>query len=166
MKKFIVFLALMSLIPSSVYAIDFDILKQKAVNVVATQAGVSVSTNYKQLQAEKEFQAKWNTQEMRLLLHCSLFQEDKSTYNEDKHSDTIYGELLGIIAKQKKLSLITPDLEYAQKAKNLFDILADATPESKLTPQEFEKIKIIIPDSDFDKIDTNLKEIIFSLNTY
>ena len=66
MKKFTVITILMLLASSSVYAIDLDILKQKAVNAVAAQAGVPVSTNYKQLQAEKEFQAKWNTPEMRL----------------------------------------------------------------------------------------------------
>lgn len=166
MKKFTMFFTLMLLASNSVYAIDFDILKQQAVNAVATQAGVSVSTNYKQLQAEKEIQAVWNTPERRLLLHCALVQQDKRLYNEDKESDTLYSELLNIISKQKKLSLVTPDLEYAQKAQTLFDTLADTTPEAKLTPQKFEQMKIIIPDSDFNKIDAALKEIIFFLNTY
>lgn len=147
-------------------AVDFNKVKQFAAGTVTTTTGVSINTNYKQQDAEKAFKETLYTEQMYLKMHCLMLIDDKETYQADNTNETIYGILIAILNKCEKLSLDTPEMRYAQKAKSLFDTLANCTPENTPTPETFKKMKIIIPDSDFDKISDDLKSVIFMLNLY
>lgn len=162
MKKLFVIL-IISLVVNPVMAIDFNAVKQKTVDVVSEASGLSINTNLKQKQAEKELKAKIiDTPEYRFKTHIAMLQEDKLGYENDMES--LYGDLIAVINKNS--SVYTVNTKYAQKAKVLFDEIVGYTPENSPTLSEFDKKKIIISDNDFDKIDENLKEIIFFLNLY
>lgn len=157
MKK-ILLLTFCLIMGCSSYAVDFNTIKQKAVSTVAQQAGIEVQTNLKQRQAEKEFL----TPQVRLYFHYKIMQQDKEIYNEG--GDSLYGRLLDLIEKNK--TLYTSQTAYLEKAKELFDYIANCEEENFLTPEQFDKKKIIISDKDFDSLDENLKKIIFMLNSY
>ena len=93
-----------------------------------------------------------------------IIQQDKETYNNNITNESFYGDLLKIIEKNKNLYNV--NTEYAQKTKILFDEIVNCEDENIPIPEEFERKKIIIWDNDFDKIDKDLKNIIFLLNVY
>lgn len=155
------------LIANPSLGVDFSKVKQKTLNIVTTQTRTQNLSNFKQIYAENELRNKVVlSPEYRLKAHIAMIQEDKALYVDNSESNTIYGELLNIIDKLQKLKLDISDLKYAQQAKNLFDLEATFTTETIPTPEEFDKMKIIIPDNDFDKINPDLKDIILFLNTY
>lgn len=157
MKK-LVLIGLLLFFSNNVYAVDFNTFKQKAVSTVAQQAGIEVQTNLKQKQAEKDF----FTQNMRVYLHYKIMQQEKEVYNNN--GDSMYGRLLDLIEKNK--TLYTQQTVYLEKTKNLFDEISNCKEEDIPTAQQFDKKKIIIYDKDFDNLNSDLKTIIFMLNTY
>lgn len=160
MKKFI---ALMVFVLSAqiVLAVDMDTIKQKAVSAIAQQTGVTAQTNIKQKQAETKIRKNLYTPQMLLGYHYTAFKQDKEIY--DAGGDSMYGELLSIIKKNSALH--TLDYKYAIAAKKLFDEILNWDDDIP-APAEFDKKKIIIPDSDFDKINDDLKVLIYMINTY
>lgn len=166
MKKILSVTILSLLTCNFVYGVDFNSIKQKAINVTANQTGIPLISNSKQIQAENKVKELINTPEFRLRQHVALIQQDKDVYDNDKTADTLYNRLLTIQQKYEKLSLDIPDEEYAKSAKKLFDIIANYTPDNCPTPAEFDKMKIIIKNSDFDRLDKDLIEIINFLNVY
>lgn len=159
MKK-IVLVALLLTFSSTVYAVDFNSLKQKAVKTVAQQSGIEVQTNLKQKQVEKDYPI----DDLRVYFHYKVIQQDKLTYDEDNTSETLYGELLDLIKKNE--TLYTQQTVYLEKTKKLFDEIANCENENIPTAEQFNKKKIIIYDKDFDTLDKDLKTLIFMLNTY
>lgn len=157
MKKVFIILGILIISHNSVFAIDDSNLKQKNINSYTPD---SKTTNYKQQKAEKKFLSDSN----RLFIHYKIIQQDKETYNNNITNESFYGDLLNIIEKNKNLYNI--NTEYAQKTKFLFDEIVNCEDENIPIPEEFEKKKIIIRDNDFDKIDKDLKNIIFLLNVY
>lgn len=166
MKK-ILSVAILSLLTCNfVYGVDFNSIKQKAINVTANHTGIPLTSNSKQILSENKVKEFINTPEFELRQHVALIQQDKDVYDNDKTADTLYNRLLTIQKKYEKLSLDIPDVEYAKSAKKLFDVIANYTPDNCPTPDEFDKMKIIIKDSDFDRLDKDLIEIINFLNVY
>lgn len=162
MKKLLVVL-MICLVANSAMAIDLDKVKQKTVNTLTQVAGLSINTNLKQKQAEKEYQENYiDTPEYRFKTHIAIIQEDKRGYDEG--AESIYEEILNILNKNK--SVYTVNTQYAEKAKQLYDEIIKYTPDDWPTPEEFNKKKIIILDSDFDQVDKDLKTIIYALNLY
>lgn len=157
MKKVFIILGILIISHNSVFAINDSKIKQKNINLYNTD---SKTTNYKQQKAEKEFFSDSN----RLFFHYKIAKQDKETYNDNINNESFYGDLLNIIEKNKNLH--NANIEYAQKAKILFDDIVNCEDKNIPTPEEFEKKKIIISDNDFDKIDKNLKKIIIILNVY
>lgn len=160
MKKFLLLILLLFLVQGA-FALDLDTVRQKAVNVAASQGlNVKQTNNLKQIKAEKEILKDLNTPQMRLKFHYGILSQDKEGF--DDGSESLYGRLIQAI-KDNKNSLNT---HYAKLAKALFDDILKVGFENTPTPAEFEKKKIIIPDADFDFIDEDVREIIYALNVY
>ena len=160
MKKFLV-LTLLLFFAQGAFALDLDTVKQKAANVAVSQGlNVKQTNNLKQIKAENETLKNFNTPQMRLKFHYGILSQDKVCFDEG--GESLYGTLIQTI-KNNKNSLNT---HYAKLAKALFDDILKVGFEDAPTPAEFEKKKIIIPDSDFDFIEEDVREVIYALNVY
>lgn len=170
MKKYLL-LGLILCVANSCFAVEF----KNIYNTASMVGGIANSKyqeakenklatqNTKQQKAEKGLLEELATPERKLEIHYLLLREDKRIFDANEGGETIYSQLISF-TKGSGLAL---NCEYALKAKKLFDEIAEAAEDDKIpTPTEFEKKKIFIPDSDFDKINDDLKEIIYMLNCY
>lgn len=171
MKKFINLLVCL-LIITPCYGFDL-------VNAVNTVSGVSAvatskyreiqenkkeTQNIKQQTKEKEFVENLLTPDYRLLTHYTLLRQDKEAYDEDKSSNlSIYAELMSYYNAKPQTAI---NYQYATQAKQLFDEIANTDDDNVPIPEQFEKKKVFISDADFDKINEELRSIIFMINCY
>ena len=162
MKKYIMVFFLTFFIMNSAIALDINKIKEATISTTKQIAGINANTNIKQNEAERKLREETFTKNYYLKNRIILIQEDKLVYDEG--GESIYGELVKI--KNKYTNINDINYEYSIKAENLYKLLLKQTPEKCISAEEFDKLKIIINDNDFDKIDENLKKIILSLNIY
>lgn len=111
-----------------------------------------------------------NSASGRLSKHYLSFKEDFELFNEgDKTS--VYYSIIQLEQKYNKKNIQNAEIniEYINKAKNLYEFLVEYPSEKTMTTafvEEFDNKKIIIPDEDYDKLDEDLVNLITLINVY
>lgn len=162
MKKFLLLIFIFLIFPQYVMALDLNKAKEFANSALAQTVGVDVNSNFKQQKAEKEWKNKLRTEQMLMNMHFASISDDYKSYKYEQNKETIYARVLEFT----KGTLYSLDMQYAEKAKTLIEKIVIIDPDSNFSPEDFDKIKIIILDKDFDKINSDLREIILMINSY
>ena len=126
-----------------------------SVNVV-----FSADTNINQINTENELKKDAAIEQFHLMGHYLIIQQDKEITDNNNDADTIYNRITHLIKTAKN----DINRQYAQKAMQVYMTIALQDEPPRI--EDFNRIKIFIPDSIFKLLDEELVNIICVLNVY
>lgn len=112
-----------------------------------------------------------NSDSGRLSKHYTSFREDYFLYKQKNDKNSVFAQIVSLEKKYRKgdSDSITLNRNYLGKAKALYLYLAEYPPEKAISQEfvkEFNSKKIVIPDTDYDKIDDDIVMLISLINVY
>lgn len=127
--------------------------------------------NEKQKKDEVLLRGIINSDAGRLSKHYVSFREDYSLYNDKNDKTSVFAQIVSLEKKYRKGDDASAKLnrEYLQKAKDMYFYLAEYPADKSMSNdfvREFNSKRIIIPDSDYDKIDDDIVMLISLINVY
>lgn len=112
-----------------------------------------------------------NSDSGRLSKHYTSFREDYFLYKQKNDKNSVFAQVITLEKKYRKgdSALTKLNRAYLNKVKDLYLYLAEYPSEKSVSQEfvkEFNSKKIIIPDSDYDKIDDDIVMLISLINVY
>lgn len=126
--------------------------------------------NEKQKKDENILRAIINSDSGRLSKHHTSFREDYYLYKH-KDKNSVFAQIVSLEKKYSKKTDADSKLnsDYLAKAKSLYLYLAEYPSEKAVSPEfvkEFNSKIILIPDSDYSKLDDDIVMLIALINVY